>query len=433
VGEQVNTSLKPDTPFIARRNELLQQRADNAEPLYAKAYEQYPLVKSPALMDMLDTDAGQKAYKEALKAFSNKPGAVTIGPPDATGMSRTFSLEFLDEVKRQFGDIIGKAKTSGKNAKARDVQGLLSRFRDELDTATTNPKTGYSPYKEARSQYEDDTKLIDALDYGKEDFMKESPGDLADKVKDMSFMEKDALRTGVAENLFRQIGGPSGETNPARKIANSPDTMDRLKLLFDKPHEYDIFKEALEAEEDMFNQTRGTLSAGKKARGEYTPPDSIVHSLAKHAPALGVFSPTYWALKRLRSQSKISDKEASQVIDVLRTRDPAVIADNLGRKFGRLERRKKFAGKVGLGAAAIGAVAPWFMQGESGEGEPPEKTEEPDANDPALQGLSAEERVAAQKPAMKKGGRVNHTRSISRSLQTSAMPDKLSQLVAKYS
>lgn len=370
VADQVNTALAPD-PFTSHYDDLTKRRSDTAKTNYAAAYQAHPKVPAAVVAPFLQAPSFEKAWKQAEKGWKDRPGSKGKLPykVDATGTVYDYPLEFLDDVKKRFDDLISVAKQNGQNQRVKDLTTIQQQFRDALDKATMD-KTGKSKYQSAREAYEEDSKLIDQMDFGRNEFLKLSPEDAAKHVAGLDFTQKDALRTGVAEALFRNLKGPYTDTNPAQKLAGSPDAMARLETLFDNPKDFEIFKEALEAEREMFDETRGTLGKGKSARGSYEPPDSAITRLARKAPALGVFSPTYWALKRARAESKITEKEADQIIRILKTRDPKVIEENLGSKFRRKAKRRKAAGKAGLVGAAIGAAAPFIADGIEDEEEP---------------------------------------------------------------
>lgn len=363
VAEQVNQGLVPDA-FTQLQNKLKNDRSLRGRPLYDEVFKQYPEVQSKVLNEVLDTKEGSRAVKSAVRAWKKKYKDKPFGKPDATGMARSYSLEFLDLVKYFYDDEVRRAYGRDKPKYAELVKADRDRLRDELDALTGGDT---SRYRAARNQWEYDSKLMEALDWGHNEFSKVSPGEAAAYMKDLDFTTRDVVRSGVAESLLRQLQGPYTDTNPAKKIVGSPDLMEKLELLFvDDPRKFALFKEALEAEMEIFENTRSTLNKGKSSRGEYQPPTDMVKQMARErVPTLGPFNPYYWLLKSVRHDKPITEAEADQILRILRTRDPAYIEKTLGSKFRRSQKRKKRAGKFGAASAAAGALLPFLAQNES--------------------------------------------------------------------
>jgi hypothetical protein len=364
VAEQVNQALKPDDYFQMQRK-LKGELQANSKPLYAELYKKYPALKSASLMQLMETPSGKRAVKNAAKAIRDRPGA-SLGKADAMGMITKPSLEFLDQVKDEFDDMITKEEMKGGVYKAtkrgKRLRELRNALRNEVDLLTTDPKSGESAYKTARSQYAGDLEIMDALRFGREEFMKLPPGEIEQMIKEMNFSEKDALRTGVAQALFERIGKTRKRVNPAEKVIDTPEMTEKLKLLFDKPNQFRIFQEALKLEQDMFDDSQTTIRKGRSALSTTRDPkENIIRRTAKKAPTLGILNPTLWALRWLRSNDQIKPKEADEIIRIMRTRDPKELAKlekRLSSKYGRETARGKRTGKATMLGAAIGASIP---------------------------------------------------------------------------
>jgi len=377
VESRINQSLKPDD-YFGQMKKLKSDLKSNSSPLYKDLYAKFPSLKSPALMQLMGTPSGKRAVKEAVKAIQDRPGA-SLGKTDATGMVTKPSLEFLDEVKNAYDDMITDEEMSGGVYKAtkrgKRWRDLRNALRNEVDTLTTDPKTGVSAYKEARSQYAGDLETIDALRFGREDFMKMPAAEVADTIKDMNFSERDALRSGVAQSLFEKIGKVGHRVSPAEKVIDTPDLNEKLKLLFDKPNEFKIFKEAMDLESKMFEESQSTIRRGRSALSSTRDPKSnILRRTVKKAPTLGIFSPTQWAIRWLRRSEPIGKKEAGEIVRILKTSDPKDLKKleaRLTPKFGRELARKKRTGKAAMAGAALGAAFPFAKDYFNGDDEPP--------------------------------------------------------------
>lgn len=375
VDEQINKALKPDD-YFQREKELKQELRANAKPLYEDLAKKYPYLKSESLMQLMNTPSGKKAVKEATKAIRDRPGA-TLGKTDALGMVTKPSIEFLDAVKDELDDMINKEETQGGEYKptkrGKRLRDLRNALRNEVDTLTTDPKTGVSAYKEARAQYAGDLEVRDALRFGRFDFLKKPTGEIEDMIKDMDFSQKDALRTGVAQAIYERTGKTGRRVNPADKVIDTPEMQEKLKLLFDKPKEYEIFKEAMDLEMRLFDESKSTIARGKNVLSKPRDPNADILSrtskIAKEAPTLGITSPVQWVLRYFRRKPELGQKEAAEILKILRTSDPNELRQleaRLTPKVGRAAARRGRVGKAAMAGAAIGAAFP-FLKDKLGE------------------------------------------------------------------
>lgn len=362
VDEKINKALKPDD-YFATQKKLKADLRKNAKPVYDELKAKYPYLKSESLMQLMNTPSGKKAVKEATKSIRDRPGA-SIGKTDAMGMVTKPSIEFLDEVKDQMDDMINKEENSTGEYKptkrGKRLRDLRNALRNEVDALTTDPKTKVSAYKTARSQYAGDLEVQDALRFGRHDFLKLPAGEVQEAIKDMDFTQKDALRTGVAQALFEKTGKTGRRVNPADKVIDSPDMQEKLKLLFDKPKEYEMFKEAMDLEMRLFDESKSTISKGRSAlTTTRDPKTSVIKRTAKEAPTLGIFQPVQWVLRYLRRQPNIGKKESAEILRLLKEGDPAKLKKleaRLAPKVGRALKRKKMTGKAAIAGGVLGAA-----------------------------------------------------------------------------
>lgn len=276
VQEKVNQALAPD-PYLQKQEDLTSALYKNAEPLYTQAYQQFPKVKSQSLMDLMNTPAGQEAAQRAFTKMQNlqKP----IGQPNAMGMVEAPSLEYLDYVKRSLDDMITREEGSGANYSATDDGRILRQMRNklvsEIDQATALPNGQPGPWQQARQQYRGDLEVRDALRSGNEDFNRMTPAELQARVADMSFAERDAFRSGVAENLFQKLNKTSDTVNPAAKITSTPGLQEKLMAIFEKPGDAAKFMQGLDREAQMFEQSKPMLGAAKRGAASSQIPPSL--------------------------------------------------------------------------------------------------------------------------------------------------------------
>lgn len=360
VTDKVNQSLKPDD-FFEKEQQLLDDLYGNSKPLYEKAYAQYPTIKSKVLNQLLNTPDGKKAVKDALRIMRNE--GKKIGKQDAMNMVTQPSLEFLDRVKQGLDGLITKEEGHGINYKetplGRSMRGLRNALRDEMDAATT-PQGGDSLYKAAREQYAGDLEVLDALRSGRAEFNKLQPQQLNKMVKDMSFAEKDAFRTGVAQNLFETLQAPTTDVNSARRIIGSTAMQAKLRTLFDNDKQFELFKTALEKEAELHELDKKSIrrgEAGQELHAEAR--EGMIKRGAKYVPRLGWKSPTMWALQFIRNNAQMTEKKMDEVLEHLKASTPDELADlekKLGPKYARRLSRKGRAAKTAVAGALAGAA-----------------------------------------------------------------------------
>lgn len=340
VQEKVNQGLAPD-PYLQKQEDLTSALYQNAAPLYEQAYKQFAGgIRSPALMELMNTPAGQEAAQRAVIKMQNmqKP----IGAVNAMGMVEKPSLEYLDNVKRALDDMITREEGSGPNYQATDdgriLRGMRNKLVNEIDQATMGPNGQPGPWQAAREQYRGDLEVRDALLAGNEDFNRMTPAQLQAAMAKMSFAERDAFRSGVAENLFQKLNQTSDSTNPAARITNTPGIREKLSAIFEKPQDATRFLQGLEREEEIFNQSRPMLGAAKRgAAASQVPP----------------------SLATMARTTLMRPSTAGQITTTLNTVGPDAQAalQRLQASADRLRARDKFGNTAGVaGAAGLGAA-----------------------------------------------------------------------------
>lgn len=375
VGDQINTALKPD-PYFEKMDTLTDDLYKNAKPLYDAAYKNAKPIPYKTVASVLDNPLGQKAIRDALKLLQAEK--IPIGKVDATGTVRSFSLQGLDGVHKALADMItaeeGDGFTKKFTNKGRILRGLQTKLLGAMDAASPD-------YSKARAQYAEDMANREALRSGREDFTKMDPVEIRKQFDGLNFTQKDAYRSGAAQRLMEMVKGPSSDVNAAGKIINSPEMAERVDALFENPKHAAIFRAAMEAEANMFDESKDTIRAGKNALTRAPGDKSIVQKAIDKAPALGMFSPRMWALKLLKDKPDISTKDAAEVIKMLKTQSKeglTKLATSLGPKFGREAVRKRGRGKAAVLGAALGAMATYLLEKDDDNPEEQEDTATPE-------------------------------------------------------
>lgn len=420
VGDKINKALKPDE-YFGKMEDLQKELSKNAQPMYEAAYKAFPSISSPTLMGILSTPDGQRALRMGMRLAGNRQMGITpeglqtqeltplqqmeksakeaglfesedptpeqrlkeaewlknykatqaLGDQPAEKVAPGLPLEFYDYVKRGFDQLVNDAENNGRGTTlSHSIRGLRNRLRSELDNATSDSK-GTSPYAAARAQYAGDLEILDALKSGREDFNTMTPEEIRKKVADMSFAEKDAYRSGVAQHLFEKINGPTSDINAARRIIGSPSTTEKLRPLFETPAQFNLFKTALDKEMEMFDKSKSLVSRAESSRRTAAGQgESLLEKIdpSMHSTPWG-FTPTTWALNLLRQVPTMSNDTAQGISKALRTTDPSelkTLSQRLEKVSNKLKGRSRRAGKAGvIGAAITGALAAPAPEGKN--------------------------------------------------------------------
>lgn len=366
VTEKVNRALKP-YPYFKRMDKLTSDLYENAKPLYEEAYAKYPgisLEDVPALEKILEAPDGKKAVKIAIRLLRNE-GKKT-GKEDAVGMVRRPSLEFLDYVKRGFDQLISKEEDKGSTPLGRSMRGLRNELREQLDIIAPE-------YKTARAQYAGDLEVLDALQRGREEFALLQPEEVVETLEGMTPAEHRSYRTGVAQKLYEIINAPSTEVNAARRLIGSPAMKQKLEALFPKQSEARIFREGLERELKLFEQTKkmtGRVERGRERRMQQElekQQAGIRKSIREKLPS-PVYSPLMAAIRFLtRPRLRLTPTVADEIAETLNAGTPEEInklVKRLEPATKRRKRGKKWRGKAAGVGAAIGALTAPFLDDE---------------------------------------------------------------------
>ena len=364
VGRQVEKNLR--TPeFQAAESQLTDKLYTRAKPYYEKAYADAPAMKFPKFWDEWFERPYSKAAISQANEFMLAQGK-NVGPTDATGMARSFSLEYLDEVKKAFDQMIrAEERTAGYSPKRRIMVQQRSQLISYLD------KNAPEAYKLAREQYKGDLEVLEALDIGRKEFHRLSPEEARVTLQDMNWSEKAAMRTGVAQHIYDVIYNPSTNVDAARRMLGSQNMKRRLQLLFEKPADWRVFEAALNREMDMFasdKQMARRVESGRTGRlvGEALAADDPLAAM-KNAMSRG---PLMWVVRTIgwgRRAGGLNEQQSNEVVEILtngRLEDLEKYAPQLeyARDYARTRRGRRgkaamIGGAAGLGIAAYDAIA----------------------------------------------------------------------------
>lgn len=205
------------TDQIAKRKNL-------ATPIY-KAAEKEPIQVTPEIQAVLDTPAGKAAMARA-KVMSKNEGITW--QPDVRG---------LDMIKKAFDDTIeyGKRQTRGANG-VRIITGL----KDQLVTAMDDQ---VPLYKQARSVFENESEIKDALIQGRQIFSTNlHPQELERMLSSMSPGAKDAYLQGARAAIADTMATAKNDALAARTLFDKGFNRDKTALILGHRQADDLFQ-----------------------------------------------------------------------------------------------------------------------------------------------------------------------------------------------
>ena len=374
---QVKKGLQPGD-YYADEQKLVQDLRDRAKTLYDNAYA-HGSVDDPRINTVLKdpefagffAKAKEIANKEAMAAKLRgedpskyqlqeiyKLGKDSAGNTIVVG-TQVPDVRTLDYMKRGIDATIDNLYSTGRSAEATALRDLRKQFVNAIDE---NVPT----YAQARGAYAGDLEVIDAMRSGLADFGKLDHEQVIKLVAGMSQAEKEAYRTGVARNLYSKVMDPSGNFNAAQRIIGSPEMQTKLQPLFDNPGQFQLFKNALEREAQLFGQANKVL--GGSQTGKRMQMREQLEENGDIGQAIGqAVSGNFWQsltglASRTIGKASINEKTASKMADMLMSKDPhevAAVVQALEKQAVGAPPRALAAGATEAGATTGTASAVW--------------------------------------------------------------------------
>jgi hypothetical protein len=374
---QVKKGLQPGD-YYADEQKLVQDLRDRAKTLYDNAYA-HGTVDDPRINTVLKdpefagffAKAKEIANKEAMaaKLRGEDPSRYQLQEiyqlgRDPAGNTIVISTQLpdvrtLDYMKRGIDATIDSMYSTGKSAEATALRDLRKQFVNAIDE-------NVGAYKQARGAYAGEMEVIDAMRSGLADFGKLDHEQIVKLVAGMSQAEKEAYRTGVARNLYSRIMDPSGNFNAAQRVIGSPEMQTKLQPLFDNPGQFQLFKNALEREAQLFGQANKVLGGsqtGKRTQMREQLEENSDIAQAFNQAASGNFWQSLTGLaSRTIGKASINEKTASKMADMLMSKDPhevAAVVQLLEKQAAGAPQRALGAGAVEAGTTTGTAGAVW--------------------------------------------------------------------------
>ena len=376
---QVHDKMNPGD-YFADEQMLVNDLRSRAGSLYDQAYA-HGSVDDPRINTVLQHPEFKTFFDRAKKIADSEAMAAKLRGEDPSKyqLQELYKLEIdpvtqvmtpkitrlpdvrtLDYMKRGIDATIdaGFRGQGMSTAEAQALRQLRKEFVSAIDQNVPD-------YLAARKAYAGDMEVLDAMRTGMDDFIKLPHEEVVKMVSGMSQAEKEALRTGVARNLYGQIMKPSNEVNMAKKLL-APETQAKLQPLFDNPQQFELFKNALDRESQLFNQASRALG------GSDTAENIALRDQLDNAGGFGQFvsqsvtggfrNSLGNAALQVIGKTQMSDKTAKKLSDMLMASDPnevAAVVQLLEQQAAKSIPRAYRAGALEAGAVTGVTSSAW--------------------------------------------------------------------------
>lgn len=374
---QAKKGLQPGD-YYADEQKLVEDLRSRAGSLYDSAYA-HGSVDDPRINEVLKNPEFAGFFEKA-KAIANKealaaklrgedPSKYQLEDiyklaKDAEGNVVVESVKVpdvrtLDYMKRGIDATIDGLYSSGRSAEAKGLRDLRKVFVKAIDENAPE-------YAKARGVYAGDMEVLDAMRAGIADFGKLDHEQVIKMVGGMSQAEKEAFRTGVARSLYSKVMDPSGNFNAAQRLIGSPEMQAKLQPLFDNPGQFNLFKNALERESQLFSQANKVLG-GSQTGKRMQMREQLESQPGVGEAVAGAITGNFWTslsglASRAIGKANITEKTASKLSDMLMSKDPhevAAVVKLLEEQAAGAAPRALRAGATEAGATTGTASAIW--------------------------------------------------------------------------
>jgi len=374
VGDKVTKAVGKNVNYADQEGKLISTLRGNADTAYKDAYA-FGTVNDPRITKVLEDPTFKKAYEEARSiAEKEKLAAQLRGETDTSrfDLKRLYTVDSdgtvrvtqmpdvrtLDYIKRGIDSIIDKG-FGGTNplskTEANALKDVKKEFVNVIDNVTKDPATGVSKYAEARAKYAGDIEVLEALRFGKDDFLKKGfmPDQAKAMVKTMSEAEKNALRAGVAQSILNDIMTRPQQINAAQIVISAPATKARLAALFDNPNDYKLFEAALEREAQLFRNAqdiaRNSRTAPRAAALKDLDENPVVDITGQVLDLSASSGPGSFLAKVFKIYQQglpMSEKVANEVAQILKTGSPRDVQKVTAKLEAQVKKKAQQAQKV---------------------------------------------------------------------------------------
>lgn len=325
-------------------------RESAAGPLYKRAYRQNVEV-GEELNDLFRRPTVQEAVNRGLRIAADK--GQLEGPVAGLRLNDAGDLvnangERVDQVNARFLHIVKmglddvafpKIPQQGIGAEQINTARAVRRqFLELFDNEVPE-------YARARALYSTDSRIMDAMQLGRDVTARTDTDELAANVRDMSPSEKEAFSLGVLQNIEDQAARSVEGANTAYNVYKTPQKRRVLRLAFPEGEQgqkqYDQFIGALETEARMATTESRVLGGSQTA--ERTEAMRMLREGAD-VPTLSSMDPGQIVMQLFREEGQQASEAqlrsaTAEMARLLTEEDPAALA-RIARDLGSMSLRE---------------------------------------------------------------------------------------------
>ncbi len=343
--------------FLATQDNIIINRSNLAGPYYDAARASGAVVDTAPVLNTIEdniakTKGGSKAVWKKVKGllYNGTPGS------SSDPLVLDTSIEGLHAAKMEIDNMIETARENGigktlKRALVRMQKELL----EQMDLVSED-------YEMGRRIFASESSALNALELGR-DFMKGDAEVTAHAVNQMSGVEHDMFKIGVAREIKKIAGAGSdldGAADIARRVIGSPNKRAALLAAFDGDQkEYNRFVKSMERESRL-QKTDTAVRHGSRTNANQAATGNLTRSALGMAEAAGRHDPIGVARnagRMIMNQGKktFDPLVSSHLSEILTTTDPAALRQILGQA-GTSHAFKTGMDSLGQAAAQVGGT-----------------------------------------------------------------------------
>lgn len=274
--------------------EAMAQRSRDAQPLYAKAYQE-PVPWSTELEDLFNRPAMQEAYRAASRRAGNEgrdfygkfidlkdDGTFTVKSVPSTGD--------LDFIKKTLDSKVGTLERAGDYSESRVIKGIRTKLVDMMDTASPT-------YRQARAAWAGPSQFIEQVENGRSILSRNiSAEELTANLGKLSPSELEGFRVGAVSAIVNKMGNDPAKMADVTKYLRSKEMRDKVAAMLPDDAARQRWGEMLDFEVNasgMAGRSLGNSATARRAAemadAEGVGGDLVLSALAG-TPVGGLFS-----------------------------------------------------------------------------------------------------------------------------------------------
>jgi hypothetical protein len=230
---------KRASDLVSTSSEIIERRAAKAAPIYKQAFDQ-GITLTDDLKEVLGRDAMRSALRQAKRIASNMGDEFSEG-----------SLKHLHYAKMALWEQIDRAKGRAKISPQRV-------YGDLLDAIGKQNK----PYIEANGIYSDSSRLLDAIQLGR-NFFRTTAAEMKDQLATMDAGQKEMFQLGAVASFQDLIDNVQFTSDATRKLIGNRALVKKLALLFNGDERTATAFIRSATREQAFSQTRNAVAGSQ--------------------------------------------------------------------------------------------------------------------------------------------------------------------------